>query len=193
MEQRQDDTLPFRRTQPFESADSPESAEPAEVESDGAERPRLDLLEERLVARKREQQIGEVVIRKEVEEVPGRLDVETFHDEVEVEHIPVGRVVNEREEPRHEGDDLVVPVYEEQVVMVKRLVLKEYVRVRRTRATEHQVYTDTLRRDRLVVEDQQKTGLVHEVYRGPDGENLADPKHSATEGVMEWLRKALFP
>ncbi len=191
MDERKDDTLPYRRTEA-----SPEPARPDDRAPDAAERPRLDLFEEKLVAKKREQQLGEVVVRKEIEEVPGRLDVEASHDEVQIEHVPVGRIVNDREEPRQEGDELVFPVYEEQVVMVKRLVLKEYVRVRRTRATEHQVYTDTLRRDRLVVEDPQKTGLVHEVYRGPNGEDQAQadarPKPSGVDGVIEWLKRALF-
>jgi uncharacterized protein (TIGR02271 family) len=189
MKQRNDETLPYRRKEP--ETEPPEVARPAEGGLDAAERPRLELLEERLVARKREEQIGEVVIRKETEEVPGRLDVETSHDEVEVEHVPVGRVVNQREGNRQEGDVLVVPVYEEQIVAVKRLVLREYVRVRRRRTTEYQVYNDTLRRDRLVVDDPQGTGFVHEVYRGPNGEDLAESRSSSGGGLIDWLKKAL--
>ena len=62
---------------------------------------------------------------------------------------------------------------------VKRLVLNEYVRVRRTRPTEHQIYTDMLRRDRLVVEDPQHT-VVHELYRDPNAGPSTKPSHSAT-------------
>ena len=42
--------------------------------------------------------------------------------------------------------------YEEQRYM-KRLVLKEEVRVRRVRAWEHRLFEDTVRRERLVVEE----------------------------------------
>ena len=52
---------------------------------------------------------------------------------VEVERVPVGRTLAEGEAPpqsREEGDTLVVPVFEEVAVVVKRLVLREEVRLR---------------------------------------------------------------
>lgn len=127
----------------------------------------LELKEERLVARKELREIGEVVIRTEVEEVPGRLEVDAYHEEVEVEHVPVGRVVSEREEPWEEDGVLFVPVYEEQLVVVKRLVLKEHLKVRRIATTERQLFQDTVRRDRLVIEDPNNTRLVRERFADP--------------------------
>jgi uncharacterized protein (TIGR02271 family) len=124
----------------------------------------LSLREERLVAHKTMEQVGEVVVRTEVEEVPGRLEVEALREEVEVEHVPVGQVVSERRDPWEEDGVLIVPVYEEQLVVTKRLVLREQLRVRRVRAAEWQLFEQTLRRERAVVDDGGQTGLVREMH-----------------------------
>ena len=134
---------------------------------------RLELREEQLVAHKDLRHLGDVVVRTEVEEVPGRLEVEAYREEVEVDHVPVGRVVRERVAPWEDGEVLVVPVYEEQLVVVKRLVLKEELRIRRVAGTERQVFEDVLRRERLVIEDPQNTGLVHEQF--PTGAMAGEP------------------
>ncbi len=139
---------------------------PAELPEDAART--LELREERLVAHKELRQVGEVAVRTQVEEVPGRLEVDAYREEVEVEHVPVNQVVQEREAPWEEDGVLVVPVYEEQLVVVKRLVLREQLRVRRVGTTERRLYEDTLRRERLVIDDPTHSGLVHEQYPTED-------------------------
>jgi|SRR5579862_2916399 len=122
----------------------------------------IKLHREELVAHKEMRHLGDVEIHTETEEVPGRLEVDAMREEVQVEHIPVGRVVSEREAPRHEGDDLIVPIYEEQLVVTKRLVLREELRIRRVRETETRLFEDTLRREHVVVEDPEN--LLRERY-----------------------------
>src|SRR5581483_6233840 len=56
----------------------------------------IELREEQLTARKDLVDLGEVIVRTAVDEVPGRLEVDALREEVEIEHIPVGRVVSER-------------------------------------------------------------------------------------------------
>ena len=160
----------------------------------------IELHEERLAARKDLVEAGEVVIHTEVDEVPGRLEVDSFHEEIQVEHIPIGRVVSERAAPWEVGDELVVPIYEEQLVVVKRLVLKEEVRVRRVRAWEHRIFEDTVRRERLVVEEPEGTHVVREQYPSGNEASLtgpspsgSSPKRVAEEGGFfgHLVRKAL--
>ncbi|MBI2756367.1 MAG: YsnF/AvaK domain-containing protein [Chloroflexi bacterium] len=135
----------------------------------------MRLHEEELVARAEAVPAGEVVVRTETDEVPRRLEVEAVREEAEIEHVPVGRVVSERAEPWEDASgDLVIPVYEEQLVVVKRLVLSEEVHVRRRAVREHQVFEDTVRRDRLVVEEVGGQGLVHEMYA--DESRVAGPE-----------------
>ena len=125
----------------------------------------LELREEQLVAHKELRDLGEIEVRTEIDEVPGRLEVEAYREEVLVEHEIVGQVVTEREKPWEETDGvLVIPIYEEQLVVTKRLVLRERMRVRRIGTTERQLFQDVLRRERLVVDDPQRTGLLHEQY-----------------------------
>jgi uncharacterized protein (TIGR02271 family) len=140
----------------------------------------IELREEQLVARKELREVGEVEIRTEVDEVPGRLEVDALRQEVEVEHVPVGEVVRERVAPWEEDGVLIVPVYEEQLVVSKRLVLREHLRIRRVETSERRLFEDTLRRERLVIEDPNNTGLVHEQYPTDgdrtDGDRAKEPR-----------------
>jgi uncharacterized protein (TIGR02271 family) len=138
----------------------------------------IELREEQLVANKQLRDLGEVVVRTEVESVPARLEVDALREEVEVVHEPVGQTVAERDDPWEEDGVLVVPIYEEQVVVSKRLVLRERLRVKRVRTTDRQLFEDTVRRERLVVEDPQHTRLVHEVY--PTEDEARGPEADAT-------------
>ena len=148
----------------------------AETVAEGQEQT-LELREEQLVAHKEMREVGEVAVRTEVEEVPGRLEVDAYREEVEVEHVPMNQVVQERQAPWEEDDVLVVPVYEEQLVVVKRLVLREQLRIRRVGTTERRLYEDTLRRERLVIEDPTHGDLVHEQYPTAD---VASESRAAT-------------
>jgi len=158
---------------------------PPEV-TGGAERT-IELREEQLVAKKERHELGEVLIHTETEEVPARLEVEATHDEVVVEHEAVGQAVSEREPPWEHDGELIVPVYEEQLVVTKRLVLRERLHVRRVSAREQQLFQDTVRRDRLVVEDPQGTGAVREMH--PTGDAAADDESEEQEksGILTRL------
>ena len=136
--------------------------------------------------------------------MPGRLEVDAYREEIIVEHEPVGQVVSERDQPWEEDGVFVMPVYEEQLVVTKRLVLRERIRVRRVATTERQLFEDTLRRERLVVEDPQQTGLIREQYPtgelagehsgdvSPAGQDAAEVNDKSEGGLLETLvRKAL--
>jgi uncharacterized protein (TIGR02271 family) len=159
----------------------------------------LELREEQLVARKELLEIGEITVRTTFDEVPGRLEVDASREEIVIEHEPVGQVVSEREQPSEHDGVLVMPVYEEQLVVVKRLVLKERLHVRRVSTTERQLFEETLRRERLIIEDPQQTGRVREQYPtdGPDRASVSESGDTEEEpasegGLLENLvRKAL--
>jgi uncharacterized protein (TIGR02271 family) len=135
----------------------------------------LELREEQLVPRKELEEVGRVRIRKAVEDVPRRLELDAYYEEAEIEHVPIGRVVKEREAAREEDGVHIVPIYEEQLVVVKRLVLKEEIRIRHQGVTEKRLFEETVRRERLVIEDPDRTGRVREHYatEQPEGERVA--------------------
>jgi uncharacterized protein (TIGR02271 family) len=160
----------------------------------------LELQEERLVANTELEEAGRVRIRKEVEELPRRLEVDAYVEEVTVEHVPIGRIVKEQESAREENGVYIMPIYEEQLVVVKRLVLKEEIRIHRQSTTEKRLFEDTVRHERLVIDDSDRTGRVRQQYatERPDGVYAAgdippeDAETNEEPGLLEKLgRKVL--
>lgn len=72
-------------------------------------------------------------------------------EEVDVVRVPVGRPVDAVPDARQEGDVLIVPIVEEELVVTRRLVLKEelHIRKRTTRRTER--VTAAVRAEEAVV------------------------------------------
>ncbi len=156
----------------------------------------LELREEELAVQRNRREVGEAHVRTRVETVPARLEVDAYAEEVTVEHVPVGEVVSERREPYHADDVLIVPVYEEQLVVTKRLVLREELRIRRVSTTQRHLFEDTLRRERVDVDDPDHTGRVHERFptTHADGdEEVERTADGAREqgGLVNLVRRAL--
>lgn len=113
---------------------------------------RIPIVEEQLTIGKRQVATGEVRVRTHVEEVPERLTADLVRERVEVERVPVGRVVEAAPEMRTEGDVTVIPVLEERLVVSRQLVLVEELRVRRVRTQEPVAVEATRRVMRAEVE-----------------------------------------
>jgi len=118
----------------------------------------VPLAEETLEATVTERQTGTVRIRTRVESTPVREEVTLHRDEVEIERISRNEEVAERRDPWPEGDDLMVPVYEEIPVTEVRLVLREVIRVRRIVATEQAAIEGEVRREVAEIEREGDTG-----------------------------------
>ena len=79
------------------------------------------------------------------------IDEELTHVRVEIERVPIDRTVEVAPPTRQEGDITIIPVVEEIVVVERRLVLKEEVRVRRVSTKEQHQETVVLRQQEAVV------------------------------------------
>ena len=125
----------------------PEQAPPGEMV--------VPLAEETIAVSKREVETGrvQVALTTEIETVIAR---ETLRGRrVEVERVPVGRTLAEGEAApvaHEEGDTLVIPVVEETAVVVKRLVVREEVRLRFVPTEEPFEEAVEVRRQRATVE-----------------------------------------
>lgn len=93
-----------------------------------------------------------VRVSKLVRERQEVVDQPTVTERVTVERVPVNRVVEQAPAPRQEGDTLVLPVVEEVVVVERRLVLKEEVRITKSRTESRDPQTVTLRSEDVKVE-----------------------------------------
>jgi stress response protein YsnF len=101
---------------------------------------------------------GSVEVRVTQRESVSRIELEATQDRVEVERVPIGREVDRAEPPRQEGDDFIVPVYEEVVRVERRLVLKEEIRLRRRHETRRWQQQVVLRHDEPVISRQGREG-----------------------------------
>jgi stress response protein YsnF len=72
-------------------------------------------------------------------------------DTVEVERVLIGRTVESVPPVREEGDATIIPVVEEVLVIERRLILKEEVRLRRVRIRETHAATVVTRSQDVVV------------------------------------------
>lgn len=116
---------------------------------------RVQVQREELDVRKQLVDTGAGVrVHKTVHEVPARVDETLWHDELQVERIPVDRLVAPGDAPaaRYEGDTLVVPVLEEVLVVEKRCRIKEELRITRQRRERQHVQSVGLRHEEVAVE-----------------------------------------
>ena len=100
---------------------------------------------------------GVVRVRKVVREHVESVDEPMLHDEVDVEHVTINRVVDAPQAPREEGDVLIIPIYEEVVTVHRQWVLKEEVRLRRREVQTRHREEVVLREEQALVERQAPT------------------------------------
>src|SRR5918993_27566 len=112
---------------------------------------RVQRTEEELVAGTRQREAGSIRVRKRVRTDRERIEVPTRHEEITVERVPVEGEATEAE--IGEGE-VVVPVAEEEVIVHKRPVVKEEVRIRKDVVEETEVVEEDVRREEVEVEDE---------------------------------------
>ena len=113
---------------------------------------RVPIIEEHLRVGKRLRETGRVRLTKHVETRQEVVDEPLLHEEVEVERVPVERYVEAPVAPRSEGDTTIVPVYEEVLVVEKRLLLKEELHITKRRTERRHQQDVSLRSERVEVE-----------------------------------------
>ena len=143
---------------------------------------RIPLAAEELVAQKQPIVLGTVRVHKGVETVQQNLTVPVYHEEAIVEHIPVDQY--DANAPSAPGD-LIIPVTEEQIVVEKRSVVKEYIRIRKTVVTQEQHVSDMVRREFVELTEQRQNAadltILH--YGEGDGATAGATGTTGTTGT----------
>jgi uncharacterized protein (TIGR02271 family) len=111
---------------------------------------RVQRSEEELLAGTRERVAGSVNVRKRVRTDRERLEVPTRREEVSVERVPVS---GEATEAQIGADEVSVPVVEDEVVVQKKPVAKEEIRIRKDVVHERQIVEEDVRREEVDIED----------------------------------------
>jgi uncharacterized protein (TIGR02271 family) len=114
---------------------------------------RVQRTEEELAAGTREREAGQLKVRKRVRTDREHIEVPIRHEEVSVERVPVEGEASEAEIGEAE---VVVPLTEEEVVVGKRPVVKEEVRVRKDVVEGTEVVEEDVRREEIEVEEETR-------------------------------------
>jgi len=112
----------------------------------------VPVIEEKLDVYKRAVVGGGVRIHKIVHEREELVDIPLTHEDVHVERVSINRIVEGAVEVRQEGDTTIVPVVEEVLVVERRLLLKEELRITRRRSVQNETRRVLLRSEEAVVE-----------------------------------------
>ncbi|MEP6988053.1 MAG: YsnF/AvaK domain-containing protein [Chloroflexota bacterium] len=85
------------------------------------------------------------------------VDEPLTREDIVVEHIAINRYVDEPLPVRHEGDTTIIPLVEEVLVVEKRLLLREEIRITRQKSTISNPQVHTLRREDVQIDRDGET------------------------------------
>ncbi|QGG93244.1 DUF2382 domain-containing protein (plasmid) [Agrobacterium sp. MA01] len=116
------------------------------------DQPKIELVEETVSIDTERVMTGRVRVATQTEFVEEFAHASLGGERVEVTRVPVGQEVTAVPQTRVEGDVTIIPVLEEIVVVEKRLMLVEEIRIRKLATIEDVSVPVTLRKQRATVE-----------------------------------------
>ena len=111
----------------------------------------IPVIEEEITVGKQVVEAGRVRISKRISEHEELVDVPLFREEVSVERVPINLFVEAVPQVRQEGDTMIIPVVEEQIIVQKKLLLVEELRVRKEVIEHHQPQTVNVRKEQVEI------------------------------------------
>ncbi|HLL46804.1 MAG TPA: DUF2382 domain-containing protein [Longimicrobiaceae bacterium] len=123
---------------------------------------RLTLSEEELAVRKQRMAAGEVDIHKRVETEHVSTPVTTMREEAVIERRPISDATLQAGTARIEGDEIRIPLMEEEVIVEKRVVPTEELVVRKHTVQETETVEADLRKERVDINRQGDAQLRDE-------------------------------
>lgn len=162
------------RDQPAEG--SYESAEKDAGEHGGLEDElRVQRSEEELHTGTRVREAGAVRVSKSVHTDHEEFRVPRRREEIEIERVLAEGEVREAPEGTELGEDeMIMRVYEEEIVVSKRVVLKEEIRLRKGVVEEEEIIEADLRREEVKIDDQTERGREARNSGADRGEHRVD-------------------
>ena len=124
----------------------------SKVHGTSSEQARVPVLDENLHVGVSKVETGRVRASKKVHEEDLIVSGPVTNDELSIERIPLNTYVDAPPQVRYEGDTMVIPVVEEEVVVQTRLKLVEEVRITRRQVERTVERPVTLRKEEVVIE-----------------------------------------
>jgi uncharacterized protein (TIGR02271 family) len=112
----------------------------------------IPVIEEQIHIEKQVVESGVVRLSKKVHHEQVTVEVPLIHEEHDVERVEINQYVDTPPAVRHEGATMIIPVLREEVVVQKRLVLVEELRITKKLVQTKQQEEVTLRREEVIVE-----------------------------------------
>jgi uncharacterized protein (TIGR02271 family) len=129
------------------------------VTGTGAVDIRVPVVEEQLVVEKRQTELGQVHLHKEVTEEQRTVSVPVSREEVTVERVPLDMPVDAASAPdAFAGTEVEMTMQRETPVVDKKVRAVEEVRLHKDVVNEQQQVSDTVRKERVVVEGIDEQG-----------------------------------
>jgi uncharacterized protein (TIGR02271 family) len=117
----------------------------------------VPVIEETVEIGKRVVETGKVRVSKSVHEEEVTVDLLVTREEVEVERVPVNQYVETPPPPvRYEGDAMIIPVLREVMVVEKRLLIVEELRITNRQVKTNTPQKVTLRKEEVNVDQVRK-------------------------------------
>ena len=120
----------------------------------------IPVVAEEVAVGRQQVELGVVRVHKRVETHEATLEADVTSEEVTIERVPVNALVEGAAPQIREEDGVtVIPVLEEVLVVEKRLLLREEVRLTKRATTSSTPQTVTLRRETVEIERSALDGL----------------------------------
>jgi uncharacterized protein (TIGR02271 family) len=127
----------------------------------------VPVVEEEVKVGKRTVESGRVRVTKVVHEREEVIDQPLFKTNVVVQRVPVNQYVEQAPTVREEGDTLIIPMVEEVIVVQKRLLVREELRITKQQVETHEPQRVTVRRE------EAKIDRVKDEQEADDGMGVA--------------------
>ena len=115
----------------------------------------VPILAEDVVVGKRAVETGRVRIHKTVQEHEEIVDEPLTQETVEVERVPINRIIERPIPTRQEGDVTIISITKEVLVVEKRLMFTEEVRITRRKSEFHEPQRVTLHTEEIAIEHSE--------------------------------------
>ena len=112
----------------------------------------IPLLVEKLKIARRQVLTGGVRVRKTVAQRTETVNEPTLREQLEVQRVEINKFIDQAPAVRYEGDTMIVPLVEEVLVVEKKLVLREEIRILKRRDTVRNPQQIVVRREQATLE-----------------------------------------
>lgn len=115
----------------------------------------IPLLEEELKIARQKVLTGGVRVLKTVTERTETVNEPTLREQLEVQRVEINKFIETAPPVRYEGDTMIVPLVEEVLVVEKKLVLREEIRILKRRDTVQNPQQIVVRREEATLEQMK--------------------------------------